>query len=107
MAKLTPESPNPKTQYQITAEIADGPRVLFTGRNAWAIKQLVEAGTRGVSSRDIPPGVRLAAHVFNLKKAGVVIETVHESHKGPFPGVHARYRTVTQVTIVEERGVAK
>ena len=60
------------------------------GRDLWVLGQLVEAGMQGITA-DAYPGVRVAAHVHNLRKAGFEIETRHERHKGPFPGSHARY----------------
>jgi hypothetical protein len=39
--------------------------------------------------------------VFNLKREfGLDIETAHESHRGQFPGSHARYILRSQVEIV-------
>ena len=69
----------------------DGSRhVEVKGRNLWALGQLAEAGKLGITSGAYA-GVRVAAHVHNLRKAGLEIETVHEAHRGAFPGTHARY----------------
>jgi len=78
-------------------ETPDGTRrVEVKGRDLWTLRQLVEAGMQGITS-DAYPGVRVAAHVHNLRKAGFEIETRHERHKGPFPGAHARYILHTTV----------
>ena len=64
--------------------------VTVTGRDAWALQCLHEAGTKGCTPIDTP-GPRWSAYVLNLRRMGFAVETVHESHKGPFPGTHARY----------------
>ncbi|MGJ3232180.1 MAG: winged helix domain-containing protein [Oceanicaulis sp.] len=66
------------------------PGVQFTGRDAWALVKLAEAGPRGVTPIDTP-GPRWSAYVFNLKRRGFNIETRHERHGPPFAGTHARY----------------
>ncbi len=65
-------------------------RTEVKGRDLWALGQLVEAGWQGITSGAYA-GVRVAAHVHNLRKAGLEIETIHEAHKGAFPGCHGRY----------------
>ena len=47
------------------------------------------AGKCGVTPIDMP-GPRWSGYVHNLRRMGLVIETIHESHGGPFPGNHAR-----------------
>jgi hypothetical protein len=73
---------------------------VVTGRNAWALLELHRAGPRGCTPID-NPGPRWSAYVFNLKREfGLDIETAHESHRGQFPGSHARYILRSQVEIV-------
>lgn len=78
----------------------DGVRQKATGRDAWALLSLHAAGKRGVTPIDTP-GPRWSGYVFNLRRMGLVIETVHESHAGPFSGTHARYVLHSHVTIIE------
>lgn len=78
----------------------DGAETTITGRDAWALHQLVNAGKTGVTPIDTP-GPRWSGYVFNLRQLGLVIETVHEKHGGPFPGTHARYVLHTEVSILE------
>jgi len=47
------------------------------------------------------PGPRWSGYKFNLKELGLEIETIHENHKGPFPGAHARYVLRSKVTRLE------
>jgi len=84
----------------------DGQPVRLDGRPAWMMKKLVEAGKRGVSTIDLPAGVRAAHYIFLLRRLGFVISTEHASHGGPFKGVHAIYRTESPVVILEDLSVA-
>ncbi len=67
-------------------------RIMLRGRNAWLAKRLIEASGAGLSAMECPAGLRLAANVFNLRRAGVPVVTTTEAHGGAFPGWHARYR---------------
>lgn len=67
------------------------PRVIeVSGRDCWALECLIAAGSKGCTPIDTP-GPRWSAYVHNLRTLGVDIETIHESHSGPFSGTHARY----------------
>jgi hypothetical protein len=76
-----------------------GRRWSFTGRDAWALAELVRAGERGCTPID-HPGPRWSAYVFKLRAAGLDIETRCETHGGPFPGNHARYVLRTPLRIL-------
>jgi len=73
-------------------------RIELKGRDLWALCQLVEAGPRGCTPID-NPGPRWSAYVFNLRRAGLDIETAHMGHKGAFPGTHGRYVLRSSVRI--------
>lgn len=75
------------------------------GRDAWALQNLLRAGERGCTPIDTP-GPRWSHYVFKLRRAGFIIETVDESHGGPFAGTHARYVLRSHVTILREMGRA-
>jgi hypothetical protein len=66
--------------------------VRLSGRPAWLMELLAEAASQGLTARDLPAGLRISGFVHRLRLAGVLIETETESHGGPFPGHHARYR---------------
>jgi len=83
----------------------DGGILEVVGRDAWALLNLNRAGERGCTPIDTP-GPRWSHYVYKLRKAGFVVETVDESHSGPFAGTHARYVLRSQVTILEEVGRA-
>ena len=81
----------------------DGAVVTVRGREAWALLALTVAGERGCTPIDTP-GPRWSAYVHDLRRLGVVVETVHEQHAGQFPGTHARYVLRTPVTILDQHG---
>ncbi len=88
---------------QLTVEIVpDGRNLAVTGRDAWALRELHRAGAKGVTPIDTP-GPRWSGYVYNLRKLGLVIETVHERHDGAFPGTHARYVLHTELKVREAR----
>lgn len=61
-----------------------------TGRKAWALDQLREAGPKGCTPIT-EPAPRWSAYIHNLRGLGVPIDTVTEPHGGEFSGHHARY----------------
>lgn len=66
------------------------PGVRLTGRDAWALVKLAEAGPKGETPLTTP-GPRWSAYIFNLRRLGFNIETLNERHGPPFAGTHARY----------------
>jgi len=83
----------------------DGRTITVVGRDAWALQKPIEAGDAGVTPLDAP-GPRWSGYVHKLRKAGLVIETIHEGHGGRFPGRHARYVLRSNVTVVDESDLA-
>ncbi|MFC5068898.1 winged helix domain-containing protein [Flaviflagellibacter deserti] len=79
----------------------NGPVLKFKGRQAWALSELTRAGERGVTPIEVP-GPRWSDYVFKLRREGVAVETIDESHAGPYAGTHARYKLATPVTIIDE-----
>lgn len=92
-------------RLQVTARVLpDGAPFVVTGRDAWMLKELLRMGKRGVSPID-NPAPRISAYVHKLRKRyGLSIATQDEGHGGPFPGSHARYRLISEVSIIDERG---
>ena len=74
-------------------------RIYLMGRNAWAFLELKKAGVSGCTPIN-QPAPRWSAYVFNLRRAGLNIETVTESHGGTYAGHHARYVLRSCVKIV-------
>jgi hypothetical protein len=75
------------------------PEIVVKGRAAWALKLLVQRGKRGCSPISEPTGPRWSSYIFSLRRAGFPIETIHESHRGDFPGRHPRYVLSDTVTL--------
>lgn len=63
----------------------------LTGRDAWALSRLIMAKKGGVTPLSEPTGPRWSAYVYKLRRFGLDIETITETHGGAFPGTHARY----------------
>lgn len=104
-AKSIPVTAPPKSTVTIRIE-PDGRIVRLHGRAGWMMRKLVDAGKRGVTTLDLPTGVRVAHYIFLLRREGFIISTEHESHGGPFPSTHARYRIETPLTVLEDMAVA-
>jgi hypothetical protein len=88
----------------VALRLADGAFLRIKGRDAWALLELVQAGSSGCTPLD-NPGPRWAAYVHNLRKRyGFDVETRREHHRGPFPGCYARYVLLSQIEIVRCSG---
>jgi transposase len=61
------------------------------------LEALIRAGATGCSFYDAP-APRWASSVHTLRKRGVQITTLRETHGGDYPGTHARYVLVSAVT---------
>lgn len=81
-----------------------GTEQLFTGREAWALKRLLDAGERGLTTID-HPAPRWSHYIYKLRRAGLSISTEYEGHKGEFAGTHGRYRLETLVEVVKSEVV--
>ncbi|ODT70928.1 MAG: hypothetical protein ABS75_10955 [Pelagibacterium sp. SCN 63-23] len=89
--------------FTVTGPTGTTATIIVKGRDRWALESLIRAGTKGCTPID-HPGPRWSAYVFELRKLGVVIETLHEKHGGPFKGNHARY--VLRSTVSAGKAVA-
>jgi hypothetical protein len=99
-------SRRPTSSTTVSARVLpDGHTFTVTGRAAWMLQQLMAADKTGVTAAQ-HPGARIAHYVFLLRREGLIIETIHESHGGPFPGSHARYRLASDVSIINQRAAA-
>jgi len=71
--------------------LPDGGAFTVFGRDAWALSELIAAGSSGCTPLS-HPGPRWSAYVHALRhERGLNIETVTENHGGQFEGHHARY----------------
>lgn len=83
----------------IRAELPAGGTV--TGRDAWALARLSDAGPRGVTTAELPAGLRWAHYIWKLRRAGFDITLETEAHTGAFGGTHSRYRLASPVRFIE------
>ncbi|MFK4720547.1 hypothetical protein ABIE89_001647 [Bradyrhizobium niftali] len=87
---------------KIKIRMPDGTHQTFSGREAWTLRHLLNAGTRGLTTLN-HPAPRWSHYIYKLRKAGLCISTDYEGHKGEFPGTHGRYRLETPVEVVSGR----
>jgi winged helix domain-containing protein len=81
-------------------------RITFHGRVAWALLMLKDAGENGCTPFD-HPGPRWSGYVHKLRTVyGIDIETVTETHGGPFAGHHARYVLRSNVEVLHRNDCA-
>ena len=93
------------TSTKIKIRLPDGSQQSFVGREAWTLRHLVRAGRIGMTTIDYP-APRWSHYVYKLRKAGLVISTDYEPHKGDFPGTHGRYRLETSIEVIPEGGAS-
>ncbi len=80
-----------------------GAAFTVSGRDAWALIELVKAGPSGCTPID-NPAPSWSAYVHALRhEHGLAIETIHESHRGAFPGNHARYVLHSALEVIQKR----
>jgi hypothetical protein len=72
------------------------------GRDAWALSELIAAGSDGCTPIE-RPGPRWSGYVLKLRKLGLDIETVNEMHGGPYAGRHARYVNRSAIEVIETK----
>lgn len=70
------------------------------GRDAWALAELLKAGSEGCTPIDTP-GPRWSGYTHKLRKLGLNIETITEMHGGAFAGKHARYVLRSEIEVLE------
>jgi hypothetical protein len=77
----------------------------LAGREEWALSHLLAAGSHGCTPIDTP-GPRWSDYIFKLRRRGIDIATITESHLGDFPGHHARYILRSKVNQLSDLQVA-
>jgi len=86
--------------FHVTNRGAEPFSIRVKGRDRWALENLINARDVGCTPYD-NPAPRWSAYVFKLRSFGVNIETVHEEHRSPFSGTHARYVLRSEVSSPE------
>lgn len=88
----TPHSSSGANITSLLVEVGDKePRkITVTGRDAWALDQLMRAGKTGCTPIT-NPAPRWSHYIWKLRGEGIDIETIDEPHGGAYRGTHARY----------------
>lgn len=92
--------PSANPVVRLTVQTAAGNTITVRGRDAWALDALIASGFVGVTPLH-NPAPRWSGYVHKLRKAGLLVETIDEGHKGPFAGTHARYVLRSPVSVLE------
>jgi len=71
------------------------------GRESWMLAQLIVTGPKGFTTLE-RPAPRISHYAFLLRKHGLPVETLNESHGGPYSGHHGRYVLNLPVQIVAQ-----
>jgi hypothetical protein len=79
-----------------------GEELHLAGREAWCMAQLINVRGGGTTSFE-RPAPRWSDYVFKLRKRGIPIETIEESHGGPYRGAHARYFLRVAVEVINQQ----
>lgn len=77
----------------------NGRDMIVSGREAWALDQLLTAGQRGVTPIT-HVGPRWSEYIRRLRGRGIDIETIHEGHRGAFAGRHGRYLLKSTIEVL-------
>ena len=77
--------------------------IVVSGRERWALEALMAASATGCTSLSVGAH-RFASYVCRLRDRGVLISTEREDHGGDFPGAHARYQLISNVTSAQKWG---
>ena len=85
----------------LKVRLDSGHVVVAQGRDAWALQALIDAGEKGCTPIE-NIGPRWSHYVWKLRRHGLIVETVTETHGGPYAGRHARYVLRTRVEVVRE-----
>jgi hypothetical protein len=77
----------------------------LAGREEWALSHLLGAGAYSCTPIETP-GPRWSDYVFKLRRRGIDIATVTETHDGPYAGHHARYVLKSKIERLSDLQVA-
>lgn len=93
-------------KLKVAVASENGERIVTVmGRDAWALSELMAAGSKGCTPID-NPAPRWSHYVWKIRQTGIEVETVTENHGGEFAGHHARYVLKSAVRIIERGGEA-
>lgn len=86
---------------RLTVQLPDGSRQIFSWRDAWTLRHLIDAGSTGLTPLD-HPAPQWSLYVDRLRHAGLSITTKYEPRSKDYAGIPGRYRLETPVIVVTE-----
>ncbi|WP_376873329.1 hypothetical protein [Albirhodobacter sp. R86504] len=97
MSKISQPLPGAWSSFILAQGDEAGRTLSLKGRAAWMLNQLIDAGPQGLVTAQFP-GVRISAHVLDLRMKGLLISTEYEPNGGEFKGRHGRFTLMSKVT---------
>ena len=76
--------------------------ISLTGRPAWLLFRLIDAGSAGLTASDLPSGLRVSGYVHRLRRSGIDVNTTYEANTNEFGGSHGRYALASIVNSIGE-----
>jgi hypothetical protein len=70
-------------------------------RAMFLLDALVKAGASGITTIEFP-GVRVSTGILHLRRAGLEVQTLYESHEGEFAGRHGRFVLRSRVELITD-----
>lgn len=90
-----------KLHFIATIHGGDMPhKVAVSGRAAWFLLTLLQAGSRGTTTLE-RPAPRISHYLFVLRRQGINVSTEYETHGGGFSGNHGRFKLIDNVTVAD------
>ena len=92
LLEILPDAKPPKaTRFAFESVLNGRQEVALGGRNRWLLRKLILCGKLGVTTAELPAGIRVSALIHNLRREGIPIVSESEWHAGEFAGRHVRY----------------
>ena len=93
------------TAYVVTPTSGEPFTIVVGGRTKWALTELLNAGSRGVTPIT-NPAPRWSAYIRKLRLLDVEVETVWLDHGGDFAGRHGKYVLRSGVALARAEALA-
>jgi hypothetical protein len=104
-----PQKPSSQMLASLTGSADDDSHSESSNRRSWTgghptrTRRMGIAGVEG-GKRQRMHSDRSSGATLERLHPGIVIETIRETHRGPFSGQHARYVLRSLITILEKEG---
>jgi hypothetical protein len=93
-----------KKRFMVFDREGGAPRTVeLVGRFAWAMGQLIDARSKGITTLE-NPAPRLSGYIHRLRHSwGIPIASEDEQHDGPYAGRHVRYRLSVRAEFADDQ----